>query len=148
MIDGFSRIDGKSGQIFLFNSSPLTIRKRLTLDEKIGITTDESFYLHILYCENTDTKNEALDFGGEYKKGNILEVTLPPYGALVVEMSERPGDESISKIPFYHALGNHDMDKACKADVLDTLDLKNSYYSFDCGNLHFVVLDGCYFEKD
>lgn len=53
-----------------------------------------------------------------------------------------------SKIPFYHALGNHDMDKTCKADVLNTIDLKNSYYSFDCGNLHFVVLDGCYFEKE
>ena len=53
-----------------------------------------------------------------------------------------------SKIPFYHALGNHDMDNNRKADVLDTLDLENSYYSFDCGKLHFVVLDGCYFEKD
>jgi 3',5'-cyclic AMP phosphodiesterase CpdA len=51
-------------------------------------------------------------------------------------------------IPFYHALGNHDMDNNCKADVLDKIGLSNSYYSFDFGGVHFIVLDTCYYKND
>lgn len=50
-----------------------------------------------------------------------------------------------SVIPIYYALGNHDMDENRKCDVLDYLDIPRSYYSFDCGGVHFVVLDTCYF---
>ena len=51
-------------------------------------------------------------------------------------------------IPFYHAFGNHDMDNNCKADILDTFGLKDSYYSFDFGGVHFIVLDTCYYKED
>ncbi len=48
--------------------------------------------------------------------------------------------------PRYHALGNHNMDALSKPQVLATIentgiDPERSYYSFDCGALHFVVLD-------
>lgn len=51
-----------------------------------------------------------------------------------------------SPLPFYHALGNHDMDENAKGDVLAFLRQKESFFSFDCGGVHFVVLDSCYFE--
>ena len=49
-------------------------------------------------------------------------------------------------IPFYHVLGNHDMDKSCKADVLDYIGVSDSHLSFDCGNVHFITLDACFYR--
>ncbi len=48
--------------------------------------------------------------------------------------------------PRYHALGNHNMDALSKPQVLGQIkntgiDPGRSYYSFDRGGLHFVVLD-------
>lgn len=101
VIDGFARIDGRNGQIFLFNSSPLNIRKRVILDQKIGIETDSRFHLRILYSENADFENERVDYGAGYRKGDALDVILPPYGALVLEMTDRQGDRHIEALPFY-----------------------------------------------
>jgi hypothetical protein len=51
--------------------------------------------------------------------------------------------------PRYHVLGNHDMDSISKAqfqaEVENTGIAKDrTYYSFDSGGLHCVVLDACY----
>lgn len=48
--------------------------------------------------------------------------------------------------PTYHALGNHDLDSLSKAQFLANVEntgiaKERSYYSFDRGALHFVVLD-------
>lgn len=48
--------------------------------------------------------------------------------------------------PTYHVLGNHDMDSISKAQFLAGIDNAGidpaaTYYSFDQGGLHFVVLD-------
>ncbi len=68
-----------------------------------------------------------------------------------------PGEKNISDketirrrlaaldMPFYHVLGNHDMDRNRKRDVLCYLGAKSGTYSYDCGGVHFVVLDGCCF---
>ena len=59
-----------------------------------------------------------------------------------------------NSLPIYHTIGNHDIwgwfiknnrpedDKLySKAWVLETLQMKNRYYSFDKANWHFIVLD-------
>lgn len=51
--------------------------------------------------------------------------------------------------PAFHVLGNHDMDSISKPQFLDAIDnpgVRNgaSHYSFDRGDLHFVVLDACF----
>lgn len=48
--------------------------------------------------------------------------------------------------PFYHTLGNHDMDAASKEEVLALLGVPSATYSFDCGGLHMVVLDACHYR--
>ncbi len=98
VIDGFTRIDGGKGQIFLFNSSPKIMRKKLPLDSNIGLDTKEGFYLKILYCEGIDTENRELQYRGQYFMGDILDITLPPYGAVVLELTQSPSD-NISEIP-------------------------------------------------
>lgn len=42
-------------------------------------------------------------------------------------------------VPFYHALGNHDMDANNKTAVMEYIGMENGYFSFDCGGVHFVV---------
>jgi len=49
--------------------------------------------------------------------------------------------------PSYHVLGNHDCDMCSKQEQLNFLEAKNgSFYSFDHGGFHFVVLDSNYLK--
>jgi hypothetical protein len=41
----------------------------------------------------------------------------------------------------YHVLGNHDMDKGTKKEIMDLWGMEKPYYSFDRGDFHFVVMD-------
>lgn len=50
---------------------------------------------------------------------------------------------AISKDRHY-VLGNHCVDTLTKAEFLDGVEQKQSYYSFDRGEFHFVVLDSCF----
>ncbi len=53
---------------------------------------------------------------------------------------------AISKDRHY-VLGNHCVDTLTKPEFLEGVEQKESYYSFDRGDFHFVVLDAC-FRKD
>ncbi len=44
----------------------------------------------------------------------------------------------------HYVLGNHCVDTLTKAEFLDGVEQKQSYYSFDRGDFHFVVLDACF----
>lgn len=52
------------------------------------------------------------------------------------------------KNPKFHVLGNHDMDRHYKAQILDFWEMPKTYYSYDFAGYHFVVLDANFlFEK-
>lgn len=44
----------------------------------------------------------------------------------------------------HYVLGNHCVDTLTKNEFLGEVEQKQSYYSFDRGGLHFVVLDSCF----
>lgn len=44
----------------------------------------------------------------------------------------------------HHVLGNHCVDTLTKAEFLGGVGQERSYYSFDAGGFHFVVLDACF----
>lgn len=46
--------------------------------------------------------------------------------------------------PRYYVLGNHCVDMLTKDEFLAGIERKSSYYSFDAGPAHFVVLDACF----
>ena len=51
--------------------------------------------------------------------------------------------------PAYHVFGNHDCDMCSKEQILDYYGVDyNTYYSFDMGGFHFVVLDPNYMKLD
>lgn len=52
------------------------------------------------------------------------------------------------KGPKYHVLGNHDMDRNSKEEMLDFWDMPKTYYSYDFGNYHFIVLDANFLYQE
>ncbi|MBL4886244.1 MAG: metallophosphoesterase [Planctomycetaceae bacterium] len=44
----------------------------------------------------------------------------------------------------HYVLGNHCVYTLKKQEFLDVVEQKKSYYSFDSGNFHFIVLDSCF----
>lgn len=48
----------------------------------------------------------------------------------------------------YHVLGNHDMDRHSKQEMLDYWGMPDTYYSFDFSGYHFIVLDANYIYQD
>ncbi len=52
------------------------------------------------------------------------------------------------KGPKYHVLGNHDMDRNSKQEMLDFWGMPKTYYSFDFNNYHFIVLDANFLYQD
>jgi hypothetical protein len=55
----------------------------------------------------------------------------------------------ISGLPFFQVIGNHDMDLTARADEGSAQTFKNlfgpTYYSFNRGEVHYVVLDDVFF---
>lgn len=50
--------------------------------------------------------------------------------------------------PCYHVLGNHDMDKGGKADILGLWGAPGPYYAFAAGGWRFIVLDLNHIKRD
>lgn len=98
VIDGIARINKDKGQIFLFNSSTTFVQKQITLDQKIGIDTDRQFYLRLLYCERAELGEKPITYGGSFRMGGVLDITLPPYGAAVFELTDS-AEENIEALP-------------------------------------------------
>lgn len=48
----------------------------------------------------------------------------------------------------FHILGNHDMDKNTKTEIMDYWSMPKPYYSFDKNGIHFIVLDANYIYKN
>lgn len=74
-------------------------------------------------------------------------------GDLVWDRFERFDDYKealgMTGIPFFQVIGNHDMDLDARTDDLSTRTFKNlfgpTYYSFNRGAVHYVVLDDVFF---
>ena len=125
------------------------------------------------YCfpaKNTIDENKSIQFGfiTDLHHG-LCQGTLPRLQEFINEASSKSLDFIIQGGDFcfsepagqecidlwntyqgekYHVLGNHDMDKGSKADIMKMWGMKEQYYSFDKGAFHFVILDGNYIKED
>ena len=114
---------------------------------KFGVITD----LHTEFIH--DAKNRFDKFIDACKKENVdfcieLGDFCPPGETNIQDKSYILSKIKSNSIPFYHVLGNHDMDKNCKADVLNALELSDSHTSFNVGGVHFICLDACFYKQD
>lgn len=72
----------------------------------------------------------------------------PPNGEQMIAKEKIINRIQDNAIPFYHALGNHDMDYNTKQEVLSFLGERERHFSFDCNGFHFVVLDANFYCQD
>ena len=94
--------------------------------------------VELMNAERVDFLLELGDFKDQDEPGVEAE-TLRYISEIEAELRRFDG-------PRYHVLGNHDMDSISKAQFLAAtentgIDPESTYYSFDRGDIHFVVLD-------
>lgn len=87
---------------------------------------------------------EKIDFLVEL--GDLIDAADSPEVELTYLKTINDKFSAISKDRHY-VLGNHCVDMLTKEEFLKGVGQEKSYYSFDRGDLHFVVLDAC-FTKD
>jgi len=78
-----------------------------------------------------------VELGDLIDSADSLKVEKEHLGRIHTEFSALPGDK-------HYVLGNHCVHTLTKEEFLDGVGQKKSYYSFDLGQYHFVVLDSCF----
>lgn len=121
---------------------------------KIGLITD----LHYAdkppagsrhYRETPNKLAEAATHFAEHKPEFVVELGDLIDAADDVETEQRylktiNRDFSAICEQRHYVLGNHCVDTLTKREFLDGVKQEKSYYSFDSGDFHFVVLDSCF----
>ena len=114
---------------------------------RFGVCAD----LHADYIHDGADRFEAfVSYGTDSKCDFLIELGdfCPPGGSNLESRKKILDIMKSSSVPIYHTLGNHDMDDNRKGDVLKFIGADRSHYSFDVGEVHFVVLDTCFFLDD
>lgn len=55
---------------------------------------------------------------------------------------------SSAGVPLYHTIGNHETDDRPLESALEFLSLEKPYYSFEYGDIKFIVLNSCYLDRN
>jgi hypothetical protein len=108
------------------------------------------------YSQSLIKLQECVDTMNKYKVdflielGDFKDMSQPPDEQITLGYLQQVEDVYTSfKGKRYHVLGNHDEDCISKAQFLSVahnsgISSEKSYYSFDSGGFHFVVLDANY----
>lgn len=129
----FAGISSTTAGSFAFDiSSPASSHKPTS----IGWITD----IHHGYCNDAEKRLET-----------FIGTAIEKNPDFIIQGGDfcHPGNASNSFINTwkgfkgqrYHVLGNHDMDKGTKKQIMDLWEMEKRYYSFDQGGFHFVVMD-------
>jgi predicted phosphohydrolase len=84
-----------------------------------------------------DKVDLVVELGDLIDGADAPEVEKERLRRLVGQFKALPGQH-------HFVLGNHCVHSLSKAEFLETAGQKKSYYSFDLGGYHFVVLDACF----
>lgn len=123
-------------------------------DLSVGLVTD----LHYAdkppsgsrhYRETSDKLEEAADHFGKHKPAFIVELGdfIDAADSVDTELGylkQINRDFSAICNERHYVLGNHCVYTLTKQEFLDGVEQKRSYYSFDSGEFHFIVLDSCF----
>ncbi len=101
------------------------------------------------YRETLSKLAEAGDFFAKHRPDFVVELgdLIDAADSMEVEMGYlkriKREFESVAETRHY-VLGNHCVDTLTKTEFLGEVGQADSYYSFDKGGVHFVVLDACF----
>lgn len=154
-----------TGRLALVSLLPMSLSACSTRRQvRFGITTDSHFADRPpsgtrYYRQSLQKMKEFVDVMNEEKVDFVVHL-----GDFKDEDANKEASDTLSYLfqiesvyqeftgPCYHCVGNHDVDSITKtqflSNVLNTgVSPSRSYYSFDRGGFHFVVLDANY-DKD
>ena len=83
----------------------------------------------------------VVELGDFIDRAPEVEVELGYLKRIHQDFAKLPGDK-------HYVLGNHCVDTLTKEEFLGAVGQEKSYYSFDEGGVHFVVLDACFLKDD
>ena len=92
-VDGYARINGKHGYIFLCNPSPRPARTTISLNEEIGLAARGRFVLKELHPQEGAHLFDDRAEKGVFEYGDSVSVVTPPYEVAVFELKEFDPDE-------------------------------------------------------
>ncbi len=123
-----------------------------------------SFFFLLLTVSACSTKDKVLKFAiasdfhaqdvpdGEHRVYSFIDAAKKNKVDFIIELGDFCRLDDNSKIyrdlwnsfegDKYHVIGNHDMDKYTPEEYIKGMEMPGSYYSFDKGDFHFIVLDG------
>jgi len=84
-----------------------------------------------------DQPDHVVELGDFIDAADSVEVEMGYLKWINKEFAALPGQK-------HYVLGNHCVFTLTKDEFLDGVGQKKSYYSFDAGGFHFVVLDACF----
>lgn len=81
----------------------------------------------------------VVELGDFIDRAPEVDVELAYLQRIQKDFARLPGDK-------HYVLGNHCVDTLTKEEFLGAVGQDKSYYSFDHGGIHFVVLDACFLK--
>ena len=137
-----------------FGSGQLLANKENVPSLRVGLVTD----LHYAdkppagtrhYRETPDKLAEAAEHFSEYEPNFIVELgdfidAADSVDAELGYLKRINRDFAAVSKHRHYVLGNHCVYTLTKQEFLDSVEQRKSYYSFDSGEFHFIVLDSCF----
>lgn len=94
-VDGYSKIIGSYGFIFLCNPAPVHSEIRFTLGDEIGLSAEGNYVLKELYPRQNVFYYDAAGNKGIFEKDDSITVVVPPYEVLLLELSANQSADPI-----------------------------------------------------
>lgn len=85
-VDGYAKIIGAHGFIFLCNPSPVYSKIKFKLGHEIGLYADGKYVLKELYPHEDVFYYDETGQKGIFRKDDLLTVTVPPYEVVLYEL--------------------------------------------------------------
>ncbi len=118
-------------------------KKRISKPVKFGIISD----IHRDLIPDADSRLEAFMKNVEIEKPDFI-ISLGDFCFGIPENQSFVKQFESASCPAYHVLGNHDMDRNTKDEMIGFLNIPSRYYSFDKNGYHFIILDANNLYKD
>jgi len=99
--DGWARIKGNHGFIFLCNPAPRPVRSSFSLGDEIGLHEQGSFTLKQLYPQE-GVSLPATNADGLFRNGDHVSVIVPQYEVVLLELApatQVPADVTTTRLP-------------------------------------------------
>lgn len=134
---------GAAGLGFLPQTFGFAGKQGLGKPIKIGWITD----LHHGYCTDAQVRLETFLATAEARNPDFI-IQGGDFCHPTIEAEPFLKAWHQYKGAKYHVLGNHDMDKGSKQQIMEAWEMSTPYYAFEQGDFRFLVLDCNYLLKD